>query len=51
MHDCGISDAKVHEHIGDIAEVEIELTMLGAFLRTVRRGVGHRLASYDVGLV
>lgn len=39
-----MSNSKVRERLGCIAEVEIELTTLGAFLWTVRHGLVSRLA-------
>lgn len=40
-----MSGPKVHEHHRRVAEVKIELTMLGAFFRTVQKEVFNRLAT------
>lgn len=43
--------SKVREHLSHIAKVDIALTTLGAFLRTVRDGVVSRLAPDDMTCV
>lgn len=42
------SGSKVWEHWSRIAEFEMELTIHGAFLRTVHQGVVNRLALDDM---
>lgn len=41
-------DLKVQENLGRVAEVEIELRTLGAFLQTAHHGVASQLAPYNV---
>lgn len=43
-----VSGSKVREHICGIAEIEIEVTTLRAFLRTIRFEEISRLAPYDM---
>lgn len=43
-----MSGSKVREHLGLMAEVELKLMMIEAFLWTVRHGVVTRLAMDDM---
>lgn len=43
-----MSDSKVLEHVGHIAEIEIEWTIFGMLVRTVRHGVVSRPALDDI---
>lgn len=43
-----MSGSTVRQNLGRMAEVEIELTNLGAFLRTVRNGVVNRFGTSNM---
>lgn len=48
MYHLRTSDSKDPEHLGRVAEVEIELTTLGELLRMFRHGVVSQLAPGDM---